>query len=198
MRMARMLKPWSLCFAVVVVLAGAVNFLWLLAETEKARGSALHGFVHDGHYYLAQLSVPLVFACYAYLLLGGVFPSVMGLRRGEAVTKRVQAVRASGMVLARASCSGSVAGVSLGFPAALAIELYPDGLTLRVLLEPTVAILKEELRRVEVPKGRLGRRVKLDYRSPDLQPPLKLSLARTSDLVVALGRFMEPTETRVK
>lgn len=198
MRMAHRLKPWSLWFAVVVVLAGAVNLLWLLAETEKDRGGALHGFVHDGHYSLAQLGAPLVFACLVYLLLGGVCPLAIALRQGEAVTKRVQAVRTSGRILARASCSGSVAGFGLGFPAALAIELYPDGLTIRVLLEPTVAILKEELRHVEVPKGRIGGRVEIDYRSPDLQPPLKLSLARTSDFAVALGRFMEPTETRVE
>lgn len=214
MRIARVLKPMSLCFAVLMVLAGATNFVWVLGANEKYGGGALNGFVRDGHYYLAQhgsytevsraiwedirlhelalfLGAPLVFACFAYIVLGGVSPWIMGLRRGEAVTERVHAVRASGIVLARARCSGSVAGVGLGFPAALAIELYPDGLAIRVMLEPTVAILKEELTRVELPKGRLGRRVEIAHRSPDIQPPLTLHISQTSDLAAALGRFME-------
>ncbi len=214
MHIVRMLKPLSLCFAVLVVLVGAANFLWVLGANDKYGGGALNGFVRNGHYYLAQhgsytevsraiwedirlhelalfLGWPLVFACFAYILLGGVFPRVMGLRRGEAVIERVRTVRASRVVLAQARCSGSVAGVSLGFPAALAIELYPAGLTLRVLLEPTVAILKEELTNVELPKGRISRRVEIAHRSPDVQSPLKLNISRTSDLAVALGQFVE-------
>ncbi len=63
--------------------------------------------------------------------------------------------------------------------------------------EPTVAILKEELTRVEMPRGRLGRRVEIAYTSPDIQSPLKLNISRTSDLAMALGRFMESAGKQV-
>jgi hypothetical protein len=214
------LKPLSLFLAVPVVLVGVANFAWVLGANNKYGGGALGGFVRNGHYYVGQhggytevsraiwedirvhelalfLGWPLVFGCFGYLLVGGIFPWIMGLRRGEVVAARVHAVRASGMVLAGARCKGSVAGVGLGFPAAIAIELYPAGLTVRVVLEPVVAILKEELTRIEVPKGRFGRRVEITHRSSDIQSPIALNLARTNDFVTSLGRYMQSAREHV-
>lgn len=221
MRIARVLKAVSLCIAALVVLIGAANFLWFMGENEKYGGSALDGYVRYDHYYLADhgsytevsraiwedirlhelvffLGWPLVLACLAYIVLGGVGPRMIGLRRGEAVIERVRAIRASGMLLARAHCMGNVAGLNLGLPGALTIELYPGGLTVRVMLEPTVAILREELTHVELPKWRYGGRVEIVHRSPDIQSPLRLAISRSNDLAVALARFfMESAERRV-
>lgn len=218
MRMMRVLKPVSMCLATLVVLAGAVNLVWVLRATYK-HGGALDGFVRAGHYYLAQrgsytevsraiwedmrlheqalpLGAPLVIACIAYILLAGVFPYYMRLRRGEAVNERVRAIQASGRLRARAKCAGIVGLVRLGVPRALAVGLYPAGLTLRVVLEPTVAIRKEELTRVAMPKGFFQPYLKIEHRSPDVQSPLELVVSGTSDFAMALGRFMESTETR--
>jgi hypothetical protein len=217
MRIARVLKALSYYLAIVVILAGFADFAWVLGANNKYGGGALNGYVRDGHYFLGLhgdytevsraiwedihahevalfLGWPLVLGCMFYLLVAGVLPWMAGLRRGEAVAARVRTVRSSGPLLARARCGGNVTGMSLGFPV-IALELYPAGLTVRVALEPVVAILREELTRVDVPKGRFGRRVELTYRSPDIQSPLALGLSRTNELVVALRRFTEPTET---
>ncbi len=220
MRMKRVLKPVAMVFATLVVLAGAMNFLWVLGANSKYGGGAMDGYVRDGHYYLAQhgtytevskaiwqsilpheqalfFGFPFVFACFGYIMLSGVFPILMGLRRGDAVIERVSAVEASGPILIDVNCSGSVAGVGYGFPGALGVAVHPAGLTLRVGFEPRVAILKEELRSVNVTSRLFGLiRVEIDYRSPDIQGPLKLSVSSTSDISDPIALLLESAKSR--
>jgi hypothetical protein len=221
MQVARVLKPLSFCVAALVVLIWVANFVWVLGANQKYGGGALNGYVRDGHYYLVDhgsytevgrgiwediqfhelvlfLGVPVDSACFLYLLLGAAFPWFAGLRRGDVVAARVRDVQASGVVLARRRCSGNVAGVALGIPGALGIEVYPAGLTLRMALEPPVAILKEELRCVTLPKRRLGGWVEISYMSPDIYSPLRLHLSRTSKVAMALGYIMESAGKQVE
>jgi hypothetical protein len=222
MQVARVLKPLSFCVAVLVVLVWGANFVWVLGANEKYGGGALDGgYVRDGHYYLDNhgshtevsrgiwediqnhelvfgLGTPVAIVCFVYLLVGGFFPWSVGLRRGEVVAARVQNVRSSGVILARTRCSGNVAALAMGFPSALGIEVYPAGLTFRVALEPPVAILKEELRHVTLPKRRWGGWVEISYMSPDIYSPLRLHLSRTSDVAMALGYIMESAGKQVE
>jgi hypothetical protein len=185
----RVLKPVLMCLSALVVLAGVVNFFWVLSDD---RGYGAPDAYAQLHKHLFYLSVALLFICFSFIFLGGLGPWLMGLRQGDAVMERVQAIRASGRLLATARCAGSVVNFRLGYPLAIFVELYPDGLTVRVLLEQTVAIRKEELRLVKVPKGRFGGRIELTYRSPDLHEPIVLVSSDRGDMVAALERYLEP------
>ena len=127
-----MLKPVSLWCAGLVVLVHTVNFFWVVGANAKY-GSALNGFMRNGHYYLSLhgsytevsralweniqlhevvnfLVGPFAIACTVYLVLKGYYPWALEFRRGEAVIERVRAVRVSG----GHACAGALYGHSCG------------------------------------------------------------------------------------
>lgn len=220
MSLGRALKSLFSWLAVLVLLASAINFLWTKRLEAMYGGSALEGYVRDGHYYVMQQntfsevsravwenlrlheqllspSFALAVLCWMYVLLSVVFPLLMGLRRGEAVAERVRAVEASGALIADANCAGRVAGVNFRIPFAIGVEVYPAGMTLRVMFEQKVAILKEELSSVRLPKGRFDRVVEIDYRSADIQGPLRLALPQNSYFSQAFAQYMNSAGKRV-
>lgn len=207
MRVLRVLRASLPYLAGLVIFVGMGNLLWYIGENLRFGGSALGGFVHAGHYYLALhgtntevsqavwerirlhemsvlLSVPLVVFCAWYWLVGHFFPSMMGFHRGEAVAERVRMIQASGMPLASRRCGGNIAGIGLGGPF-FAVAVYPNGITIRLFPQQPVAIRKAELVRVETPKRRAGR-VQITHRSPDISSPVVLFLWPSSDLAGAL------------
>lgn len=219
MRVFRILKVVLSCIALLVVLIWVVNAVWFFSESMKYGGGTLNGSVRDGHYYLWQhgpstevsqavwedirlhelgffLGAPLNAACFLYLGLEYAFPWQMRMRRGEDVERRIQSVRMPDLLLASRWCSGSIAGVGLGFPL-IGVAVYPDGITVRLALGQPVAIFREELTNIEWPTGRFGRWVKIVHTSPDVASPIKLNLSRSSDLAVALDRFMEHSSAHV-
>ena len=206
MTIARAQRAIMVSLAALITILWAVNFLWTLSLSAQYGGGALNGVVRDGHYYLSQhgsytevsqaiwerirlheiglwLGVPLVVVSFGYLLFTVAFPATMGLRQGATVKERVREVRASGERLAAKICAGSIAGVRLGGPF-IFIEVFPAGLTARVLFNQSIAILKEELRSIRTLRWR---RYEITYSSPDLlNSPIILALSQDSELASAL------------
>ncbi len=198
------LHPVALGLAALITLLWGVNFLWTLSLSAQYGGGALNGFVRDGRFYLAQhgtytevsqaiweqirlhelgiwLGIPFVVASFGYLLFTFAFPAIMGLRQGALVNERVQAVQASGERLAAGRCSGSIAGVSYGWPFLL-VEVFPGGLTLRPFLQPPIAIRKDEVRRMTTKWNRY----EITHTSPDVTSPVVLTFVLHLDLASAL------------
>ena len=215
------LRALSMGLAALFLLLWGINLVWTLSLSAEYGGSALDGAVRDGQYYLAQhgtytavsqaiwsqirvhelvfrFGALVAFLCFAYLLFILAFPAVMGLRQGESVNDRVQAVRASGPQLAAKTCAGSVGGVGLGGPV-LYIEVFPGGLTVRLIFQEPIAIRKEEVRKIFL---ELGRYV-IAHTSPDIASPVILSFVKGSALAHALdqlapdqGEVMRPDAQR--
>ncbi len=187
MKLLRLLKALVPYLLAAFALFYFGNLFWSIGLMSHYGGSAMQGSVQNGHYYLFEhgssvevskavwenirqhemvlwISIIPGFGSFLLLLLGYVFPMVMGLRRGPAVAERVAAVRASGEQLAWERCMGSMANVSLGFPV-IVIEVYPAGLLVKYFLSPPIAILRSELRSVTRKKWN---RLEIDHRSPDL------------------------------
>jgi hypothetical protein len=207
LRAARALLPYLLA---LISIAGWANFFWYIGENLQFDGSALGGVVRDGHYYLAQhgtytevsqavwehirvhemslwLSMPGVFACFIFLLMGYVFPWVVGLRQGEIVAERVRDAQVPRMPLAAGWCIGNIGGVAYGFPS-IGVQVFSEGITIRLFPRQPVAILKAELNRVERPKSR-ARWTEITHHSPDIVSPVKLYISPQSELAGALDRL---------
>jgi len=198
--------------AALILLLWGVNVLWTLSLSAQYGGSALDGVVRDGRYYLAQhgiytevsqstweqirlhklvfwLGAPLAFISFGYLLFTLALPAKMGLRQGGVVDERVQAVRASGPRLAAKTCAGWISGVGLvgvglGGPF-LYVEVFPGGLTVRLIFKEPIAILKEEVRKVMT---ELGGYV-IAHDSPDINSPVILSFVKGTALAAALDEL---------
>jgi hypothetical protein len=193
--------------AALFLLLWGINLVWTLSLSAEYGGSALDGGVRNGHYYLAQHGIytqvnqalweqlrlhelafrfgaPVAFLCFAYLLFLLAFPTVMGLRQGERVNERVQAVRASGLRLAAKTCAGAVGRVGLGGPF-LSIEVFPGGLTVRLIFQEPIAIRRDEVRKI-FPE--LGRYV-IAHSSPDIASPVILSFVKGTALAEALEQL---------
>lgn len=207
-----MLRTIVAVLAVLVPLAGFVDFFWFLGEVANYGGGP--GPVRDGHYFLMNHGVytevsqavwerlqlhevtvfvlfPLALLSFAYLLVRHVMPALAGLRQGPVVDERVRAVRASGGILAGGRYAGSIAGFRLGFPA-IEVSVYPGGLTVRLPGGRPWAILRAEVRHIESKRFR----VTIDYVSPDAQGPLVLagwpwSGERMRQLNAALAQLTE-------
>lgn len=217
MKILRALKAMAPYLAVLITLLGIVNFFWVLRANEQYGGGALNGYVRNGHYYLAMhgtytevsraiwenirlhelglwFGAPLVAVSFGYLMLGYVFPMVMGLRQGEVVEERVRAIQATGMLLASGTCSGSIGGVSLGGPL-IYIEVYPGGITVRPFLNQPVAILKSEMRSIKRSGWSM---VEIVCLSPDISGPIMVHAAPQSVLGAELDRLGSdlPSTTR--
>ncbi|MGE5334589.1 MAG: hypothetical protein ACM3N4_07815 [Nitrososphaerota archaeon] len=207
MRVPRAVRAALPYLAGLITAIGIVNFAWYLGESLQFGGSALSGFVRDGHFYLAQhgsytevsqavwehirmheisvlLSVPLVIVCTWYWLIGHFFPAQMGFRQGEVVAGRVHAVQSSGVRLAARTCGGNISGVGLSRPL-FAVTVYPDGLTIRLFPRQPTAIRREEITGIDVSARRSGR-VRIIHTSPDIDSPIVLHISPSSDLTWAL------------
>ncbi len=208
MKLLRLLKAFIPYLLAAFALFYVGNLLWSISLMSHYGGSALQGSAHDGHYYLFEhgssvevskavwenirlhemvlyISAIPGFGSFALLLLGDVFPMMMGLRRGPAVAERVVAVRASGEQLARKRCTGALANVGLGLPV-IVVEIYPAGLLVQYFLSPPVAILKSELRSVTLKNWD---RLEIDHRSPDLGGVILLRSEPASVFDQALGQL---------
>lgn len=211
--------PWrhiAVGLATLITLLWAINFLWTLSLSAQYGGSALNGFVRDGHYYLGQhgtytqinqatwelirlhelvvwLGAPLVVISFGYLLFSVGFPRVIGLRQGEIVAERVRSVRASGTRIIAKTCAGSIGRVGLGGPF-IFIEVFPGGLTVRIFLNQPIAILKREMHS-NFPG--LGMYV-ITHTSPDIASPVHLYYVQGSALAGALDQLTQslPDDTR--
>jgi len=213
MTMRRGVRAVAVGLAVLITLLWIGNFLWTLNLSAQYGGGALNGFVRDGRYYLGQhgaytqvsqatwellrlhelgiwLGAPLVVVSFGYLLFTVAFPATMGLRQGAAVDERVQAVRASGPRLAAKTCAGWIGGVGLGGVDLggpfLFVEVFPGGLTVRLIFKEPIAILKEEVRRI-MPEW--WRRYVIAHDSPDINSPVILSFVKGTALAAALDQL---------
>lgn len=197
----------SVGLAALLLLLWGVNAVWTFSLNAQSGGSALDSAVRDGQYYLAQhgtytqvsqaiwsqlrlheiafrLGAPVAFLCFCYLLFILAFPTVMSLRQGSVVYERVQAVRASRPRLAAKTCAGHIGGVGLGGPF-LFIEVFPWGITVRLIFHEPIAIRKEEVRKI-FPE--LGRYV-IAHTSPDIASPVILSFVKGTALAAALDQL---------
>lgn len=205
LRLLKALVPYLLAACALFYIG---NLLYSIGLMNHFGGSAMQGSVQNGHYYLFEhgssvevskdvwenirkhemvmwISCIPGFGSFLLLLLGYVFPMVMGLRRGPPVEERVAAVRASGEQLASDRCAGSMANVGLGFPV-IVVEVYPAGLLVQYFLSPPIVILRSELRSITRKKwGRL----EIDHRSPDLGGPIVLRNQSDSWLDQALSQL---------
>jgi hypothetical protein len=121
---------------------------------------------------------------FGYLLFTSVFPAVMGLRQGREVNERVQAVRAPGPRLAAKTCAGAIGGAGLGGPS-LFIEVFPGGLTVRLILHEPIAIRKAEVCKVFPEFGRYV----IAHDSPDIASPVIPSFMQGTALADALDHL---------
>jgi hypothetical protein len=193
--------------AALFLLLWGVNAVWTFSLSAQYGGSSLDGVVRNGHYYLAQhgtytpvsqaiwdqmrlhelgfrIGIPVAFICFCYLLLTLAAPAVMGLRQGESVHERVQAICASGPRLAAKTCAGNIGGVRLGGPF-LFVDVFPGGLTVRLIFQKPIAIRKEEVREIF---SELGRYV-IAHTSPDIASPVILSFVKGTALAEALDQL---------
>jgi hypothetical protein len=210
-RLMRALRSSLPYLAVLIALVWMGNFFWFVAESQQLGGSALNGgFVRDGHYFLALhgtstevtravwervrlheltvlVTLPLAVASMGYWLFGFLFPKLMRLRQGPVVDGRAQSVRTSGERLASGRCSGSIGGVSLGWPF-LSVEIYPGGILIRTFPGRTATILTEELRRVEWQHR--GNQVLIAHSSPDFTSPILLYVASWMEIGAGLKQLV--------
>jgi hypothetical protein len=93
-------------------------------------------------------------------------------------------VRASGPRLAAKTCAGNIGGAGLGGPF-LFVEVFPGGVTVRLIFQEPIAILKEEVRKI-FPE--LGRYV-IAHTSPDIASPVNLSFVKGTALADALDQL---------
>jgi hypothetical protein len=198
-------RPLSIALAALFLLLWAINLVWTLSLSAQYGGSALDGGVRNGQYYLAQrgTSTPVsqaiwsqirihelvfrfgalfAFLCFGYLLFILAVPTIMELRQGEGVNERVQAVRASGPRLAAKTCAGTIGRAGSPF---LFVEVFPGGVTVRLIFQEPVAIRKEEVRTI-FPE--LGRYV-IAHTSPDIASPVILSFVKGTALAEALDQL---------
>jgi hypothetical protein len=131
-----------------------------------------------------RFGAPVAFLCFCYLLFILAFPATMGLRQGERVNERVQAVRTSGQRLVAKTCAGHIGRVGLGGPF-LFVKVFPGGLTVRLIFQEPIAIRKEEVRKI-FPE--LGRYV-IAHTSPDIASPVTLSFVTGTALADALDQL---------
>jgi hypothetical protein len=212
MTMRRGVRAIAVSLAVLITLLWAVNFFWLIGLNVEYGGGALNGFVRDGHYYLGLhgtytevrqaiweqirlhevgmwLGVPFIVVSFGYLLFSVAVPATVGLREGKLVEERVQAVRASGARLAAKTCAGWISGVGLGGVGLggpfLFVEVFPGGLTVRLILKEPIAILKEEVRKVFTEFGGYV----IAHDSPDIASPVILFYVKGTALAAALDQL---------
>lgn len=201
--------------AVGIILAWFANLLWYEGEVSRFGGSPASA--RGGHFYLMSEGISsevsralwermrlqrasifpgavLALLCFGYLVVFHAVPFFAGVRQGPAVADRVRAVRASGSLLTSRRFFGSIAGANLGFPV-IVVEVFPGGITVRLPGKPPVAVLRAEVRGVDWwPKGR---RVTINYVSPDVQGPLVLNDLylygqRARELRAALAELTDP------
>lgn len=195
--------------ALLFILAWIVNFFWFQSESRSLGGSALGGFIRDGHYYLSLdrvytevppavwerlrvheliviISFPVALACLAAFVVCCAIPALAGLRGGPAVDERVSLVQHSGEPLGGGRCGGSLAGASYSWPL-LSVAVYPDGIVLHPVLAPSAVIRGEEVRRIEWQSR--GNRVEITHRSPDVMSPITLYVATWTGAGAAIKTF---------
>jgi hypothetical protein len=120
------------------------------------------------------LSHPLAMLAMGYLLFQHIFPAMIYRGGPEARMQAVQAVRATGAVLAKTSCGGYIGRLQFRGPL-LGVEVYPGGVLFKPLLMPAVAILDHEVSSVQLQKVWLSEMVEIQHTSPSIASPIQLA-----------------------
>jgi hypothetical protein len=144
-------RRWLTALAFAAIVIGFLNFIWFFAESSTI-GDANRGYTRDGRYFLvhagratevsreayewstlhgASLFVthPLAMAGGAYLLFTIWFPSMVGAGRTSDDRLRVDRIRNSGDVLARARRGGRLGQLRLTRPL-IGVEVRQGGVVL--------------------------------------------------------------------
>ena len=134
--------------------------------------------------------VVFALSCFWLLLLGFVFPRMMGVKDTEAGRERVDAIERSGDHLYSARVGAVIGGVSLN--GLIRAEVYPGGLLLRPFLMPNVGILVAEIRNVKIVTElyRTGS-IEIMHTSQDIVSPLYVYAGfwRRTPFLTALGQI---------
>jgi len=125
------------------------------------------------------------------VLVGFVFPAMMGFKNTEAAKRHIKETRATGGELLSARLASSIGGVNLN--GLIRVEVYPGGVILLPPLMAGAAIPLAEIRSVTVVKEGVRRGwVEIGHASPDIVSPVYLHTAplRHGELLQAFERMI--------
>jgi hypothetical protein len=120
------------------------------------------------------ISHPLAMLAMAYLLFQHIFPAAIYRGGPEARMQAVQAVQATGTVLAKTSCGGYIGRLQFRGPL-LGVEVYPGGISFKPILMPAAAILNHEVSTVQLQKVWFSEMVEIQHTSQSIASPIQLA-----------------------
>jgi hypothetical protein len=193
--------------AVLLTLAGVLNFIAFIGASERLGGSAANGYVRDGRYFVGEhgryqevsreawersqshgqtlaLTHPLAAIGAAYLMFVWVFPRMMG-PVGADTARRVEGIRASGPALASTSCSSEIGGLKIRGPL-VSVSVHPGGVVLAPPFMDPRAVLSSELLTVQSKRSLLSRGISIEHASRDVKSPVILDLNEDSPVAQAI------------
>lgn len=210
--------------AFVLIVVGAVNFSWFLAESKRLGGDALNGFVQNGHFYVSSHGVTtevseeawrwnyfqgqslpathgLAMLSIAYFLFRYVFPAMMSINTSPARSgerqKVVAAVEGSGVAVATVSCGGRIGSLYFRGPLITA-RIHPGGISISTLASASRAIKAEQLRQIRYQTSMWNRGVEITHTSSEISGSIFLGGVKAdADFGRALSSLVSPERTSV-
>lgn len=200
----RRLLPW---LALVAVVIGFLNFVWLFAESSTV-GDAQRGYVRDGRYYLVHAGVatevsrerwdwsqmhaaslllthPLAMAGGAYLLFTVVFPSMVGGGEITARRERVVRIRSSGVVVASERTGGRIGELRASRPL-VRVDVHPGGAIIAVIGLEAIGLEAASLTDVASGRSFGASTIRIAHRQPDTPTEIHFYLGASSPVAQAL------------
>ena len=205
-------KRWLQWLALVAIVLGFLNFMWLFVESTTV-GDASRGYVQDGHYYLRRATAhgmvatevsqarwewaqvhpatllvthPLAMAGGAFLLFTVIFPSMLGTGDPVARRERVERIRASGAATASTRTGGKIGDLSATSPL-VRVDVHPGGAIITVIGTPSFGIETGAITSVAPGRYFASPVVRITHRQPNTPADIRLYVSGSSPIAQALG-----------
>ncbi len=174
------MKPFLTLLAVVVALAGSVNFFV--------------SFTTDPPVPLV-LSHPPAMIAMAYLLFQHILPRLIYPTPAPPNEEAIAQLRGSGNEIAAGRCGGKIGPINIQSPF-FHVRVFSDGILIQPLLLPAAPILREEIASLQEKNELLDSYIEIRHTSPRIKSPILLSLSPDSEMGKALLQLSKRSVTR--
>jgi hypothetical protein len=168
--------------AIVVVIIGIANFMWVIVEnTSPGTSESSWRRPHSDSLFITH---PLAIIAMAYLLFRFVFPALIGRgqRDGEVIAPFEPPIAVT-------RCSGKIGAVKFDGPL-LKLSVFHDRLVIRPILMGDRTIMGQHIRSVASERTLLGSPpLVIDHSAPGLKSPVLLRLSANHPVRMAIDQI---------